>query len=173
MRFCILAAPPANGKSIFWHQEGASPDGVCRAAKAGPARASRCSHEGLAASPEPIAIATVDLGKRLDRFTALDRLSLAVARGWIFGLLGPNGIGKSTTITILTILLDATFGPASVAAYDVAADPVGVRRRIGYVPPLLSADGALRYPSRGTGNGATGRRLHNVRIPRHQSLSTN
>jgi len=90
-----------------------------------------------------VAITTVALSKRFDQFTAIDRLTFDVARGLIFGLLGPNGAGKSTTIKILTTLLDATTGSATVAGFDVATDPVEVRRRIGYVPQLLSADGAL------------------------------
>lgn len=89
------------------------------------------------------AITAVDLSKRFDHFIALDSLSLSVKRGHIFGLLGPNGAGKSTTIKILTTLLDASAGSAIVAGFDVAEHPVEVRRRIGYVPQLLSADGAL------------------------------
>ena len=92
---------------------------------------------------DDFAITTFELSKRFDHFTALDRLSLNVGRGRIFGLLGPNGAGKSTTIKILTTLLDATSGQATVAGFDVAATPVEVRRRIGYVPQMLSADGAL------------------------------
>ncbi|WP_297480919.1 ATP-binding cassette domain-containing protein [Ferrovum sp.] len=56
------------------------------------------------------AIITVDLTKHFDQVTALDRLSLKVRSGLIFGLLGPNGAGKSTTIKILTTLLDASSG---------------------------------------------------------------
>jgi len=90
-----------------------------------------------------LAIQTRDLGKRYDDVVALDALDLDVGRGVIFGLLGPNGAGKTTAIKILTTILDATTGTATVAGFDVAADPVEVRRRIGYVPQLLSADGAL------------------------------
>nr|WP_294866472.1 ATP-binding cassette domain-containing protein [uncultured Pseudogulbenkiania sp.] len=97
----------------------------------------------MAATTNSIAIATVDLCKRFNHVTALDRLTLSVARGQIFGLLGPNGAGKSTTIKILTTLLEASSGRATVAGFDVAAAPIEVRRRIGYVPQLLSADGAL------------------------------
>ncbi|HCE08678.1 MAG TPA: multidrug ABC transporter ATP-binding protein [Oxalobacteraceae bacterium] len=97
----------------------------------------------MADTNQHVAIATVELGKRFDHFFALDRLTLSVARGQIFGLLGPNGAGKSTTIKILTTLLDASTGSARVAGFDVATDPVAVRRRIGYVPQMLSADGAL------------------------------
>lgn len=89
------------------------------------------------------AIATLGLSKRFGDFLALDQLSLTVARGRIFGLLGPNGAGKSTAIKILTTLLDASSGTAAVAGFDVATHPVEVRRRIGYVPQLLSADGGL------------------------------
>jgi ABC-2 type transport system ATP-binding protein len=89
------------------------------------------------------AIVAVDLTKRFGDFTALDRLNLDIGHGLIFGLLGPNGAGKSTTIKILTTLLDASSGSATVAGFDVADDPVEVRRRIGYVPQLLSADGGL------------------------------
>jgi ABC-2 type transport system ATP-binding protein len=89
------------------------------------------------------AIITVDLTKHFDQVTALDRLSLKVRSGLIFGLLGPNGAGKSTTIKILTTLLDASSGSATIAGFDVAKSPIEVRRRIGYVPQLLSADGAL------------------------------
>jgi len=97
----------------------------------------------MPSSGPQVAIATARLCKRYGEFTALDRLDLNVVHGRIFGLLGPNGAGKSTTIKILTTLLDASSGSATVAGFDVAAEPVEVRRRIGYVPQLLSADGAL------------------------------
>ena len=89
------------------------------------------------------AIAMHGVVKRFDEVVAIEGLDLQVAPATIFGLLGPNGAGKSTTIKILTTLLDATAGWATVAGFDVAAQPVEVRRRIGYVPQLLSADGAL------------------------------
>lgn len=89
------------------------------------------------------AITTRHLTKRFGEVTALDGLSLTIPGGQIFGLLGPNGAGKSTTIKILTTLLDATSGSAEVAGFNVATTPIEVRRRIGYVPQLLSADGAL------------------------------
>ncbi|VVE36416.1 ABC transporter ATP-binding protein [Pandoraea eparura] len=89
------------------------------------------------------AIVTKKLSKHFGDLIALDQLSLTVVKGQIFGLLGPNGAGKSTTIKILTTLLNASSGYAEVAGFDVAKAPVEVRRRIGYVPQLLSADGAL------------------------------
>ena len=90
-----------------------------------------------------VAISTQSLSKRYGHFVALDGLNLNVSSGCIFGLLGPNGAGKSTAIKILTTLLDASSGSAEVAGFDVASNPVDVRRKIGYVPQLLSADGAL------------------------------
>ena len=75
--------------------------------------------------------------------TAVDHIDLQVPYGVIFGLLGANGAGKSSTIKILTTLLKPTSGSAVVAGYDIATSPHEVRRRIGYVPQMLSADGAL------------------------------
>jgi ABC-2 type transport system ATP-binding protein len=71
---------------------------------------------------------------------AVDGIDLAVADGEIFGLLGPNGAGKTTTLRILTTLLPADAGSASVAGADVKRDPALVRRRIGYVGQLGGAD---------------------------------
>jgi ABC-2 type transport system ATP-binding protein len=74
---------------------------------------------------------------------AVDGVDLAVARGEIFGLLGPNGAGKTTTIRAITALLPVRPGTISVFGLDVARRKMAVRRLIGYVPQLLSADGAL------------------------------
>jgi ABC-2 type transport system ATP-binding protein len=65
--------------------------------------------------------------------TALHGVSFEVHEGEIFGLLGPNGAGKTTTIGILTTLVGQSGGDAFVAGRDVAADPLGVRQRIGVV----------------------------------------
>jgi len=94
-------------------------------------------------SAEPNAIETIALTRRFGDMTAVDHINLGVPYGQIFGLLGPNGAGKSTTIKMLTTLLDPTSGTAIVAGFDVAKAPAEVRRRIGYVPQMLSADGAL------------------------------
>src|SRR5437660_6437067 len=84
-----------------------------------------------------------DLIKRFGEQTAVDSVSFAVAEGEVFGLLGPNGAGKSTIIKILTTLLPPTSGSASVVGFDVTRQQMAVRRRIGYVPQALSADGNL------------------------------
>ena len=74
---------------------------------------------------------------------AVDRVDLDVAQGEIFGLLGPNGAGKTTTIRAITSLLPVPPGTIEVFGYDVARKPMAVRRAIGYVPQLLSADASL------------------------------
>jgi ABC-2 type transport system ATP-binding protein len=88
-------------------------------------------------------IEVVDLVKRFGEHPAVDTVSFSVNRGEVFGLLGPNGAGKSTIIKILTTLLPLTSGRASVVGYDVTRQAMSVRRRIGYVPQALSADGTL------------------------------
>ncbi len=65
---------------------------------------------------------------------ALDRLDLSAAKGEIVGLLGPNGAGKTTTVKILTCMLPPSSGSARVAGQDVCAQPLEVKRRIGFVP---------------------------------------
>jgi ABC-2 type transport system ATP-binding protein len=64
-------------------------------------------------------------------------VTLTINQGELFGLIGP---GKSTLIKMLTTLLPPTSGSATVAGYDVVTQPSDVRRHIGYVPQLLSAD---------------------------------
>jgi len=88
-------------------------------------------------------IETQSLSKRFGTFVAADAISLTIRRGEIFGLIGPNGAGKSTLIKMLTTLLPPTSGTALIAGYDLVREPAKVRAHIGYVPQLLSADGAL------------------------------
>jgi ABC-2 type transport system ATP-binding protein len=64
---------------------------------------------------------------------AVRGVDLDVEAGELVGFLGPNGAGKTTTLRMLTTLLDPTAGEATVAGCDLRRDPVGVRRRIGYV----------------------------------------
>ena len=80
------------------------------------------------------AIELVGLTKRFGRTLAVNNLSLTIPRGSTFGLLGPNGAGKSTTIKMLMGMLSITAGEARVLGIDVAADPVQVKQRVGYVP---------------------------------------
>ena len=89
------------------------------------------------------AIEIRDLRREFGSVTAVDALSLEVRPGEVFGLLGPNGAGKTTTIKMLITLLPATSGSATVAGHDIAHEARAVRRSIGYVPQLLSSDGAL------------------------------
>jgi ABC-2 type transport system ATP-binding protein len=90
-----------------------------------------------------LAVRTERLTKRFAALTAVDNLSLSVSPGTIFGLLGTNGAGKTTVIKMLTTLLAPTGGIAEVAGLDVVKKPQAVRRRIGYVSQMLSADGEL------------------------------
>src|SRR5919197_2913228 len=64
---------------------------------------------------------------------AVRGVDLEVTAGELVGFLGPNGAGKTTTLRMLTTLLVPTAGEATVAGCDLRKDPVGVRRRIGYV----------------------------------------
>lgn len=89
------------------------------------------------------AIITSDLTRRFETLTAVNRLTLSIEAGTIFGLLGPNGAGKSTTIKMLTTLLPPSSGGGRVAGFDIVREPTRVRRAIGYVPQMVSADGAL------------------------------
>src|SRR5712692_1620569 len=78
-------------------------------------------------------IKTTELTRRFGDLTAVDRLSLEVARGEIFGLVGPDGAGKTTTLRLLCALMDPTSGQAWVAGHDVAREPQAVKDRIGYM----------------------------------------
>ena len=87
--------------------------------------------------PAP-AISAVGLTRRFGRFTAVDDVTFEVERGEIFGYLGANGAGKSTTIRMLTGLLAPTSGAATVAGHDVAAAPESVKSSIGYMSQKFS-----------------------------------
>jgi len=89
------------------------------------------------------AVAITGLTRRFGDQVAVDHLDLTVARGTTFGLLGRNGAGKTTTIKMLITLLPPSEGTATVAGYDVRTQAQQVRRHVGYVPQLLSADGSL------------------------------
>jgi ABC-2 type transport system ATP-binding protein len=78
------------------------------------------------------------LSRRFGDFIAVDNLSFTVQPGEIFGFLGANGAGKSTTIRMLCGLLRPSGGTALVGGIDVAQDPEGVKRRIGYMSQKFS-----------------------------------
>jgi ABC-2 type transport system ATP-binding protein len=78
-------------------------------------------------------IQTTDLTKRFGALTAVDRLTLEIAQGEIFGLVGPDGAGKTTTLRMLCGLLDPTAGQATVAGCDVLSDVDAAKDRIGYM----------------------------------------
>ncbi len=84
------------------------------------------------------AISARALTRRFGAFTAVDRVTFDVARGEIFGYLGANGAGKSTTIRMLTGLVAPTSGEATVAGHDVGADPHAVKSSIGYMSQKFS-----------------------------------
>jgi ABC-2 type transport system ATP-binding protein len=91
------------------------------------------------------------LTRRFGKFVAVDDLSFDVRRGEVFGFLGANGAGKSTTIRMLCGLLTPTSGRAVVDGHDVGPDPEGVKRRIGYMSQrfslyeLLTVDQNIRF----------------------------
>jgi ABC-2 type transport system ATP-binding protein len=84
------------------------------------------------------AIVVSDLTRHFGDFVAVDHLTFEVRQGEIFGFLGSNGAGKSTTIRMLCGLLKPTGGTASVAGIDVGRDPEGVKGRIGYMSQRFS-----------------------------------
>jgi ABC-2 type transport system ATP-binding protein len=84
------------------------------------------------------AIVVSELTRRFGEFLAVDRLTFEVAQGEVFGFLGSNGAGKSTTIRMLCGLLKPTSGTATVGGVDVSRDPEGVKHRIGYMSQRFS-----------------------------------
>ena len=94
------------------------------------------------------------VSKRYGSTRAVRNISFEVRRGEIVGFLGPNGAGKTTTMRILTGFLPPTEGRAIVAGYDVAEDPLEVKKRIGYLPenppvyPEMDVEGYLRFVAR-------------------------
>jgi ABC-2 type transport system ATP-binding protein len=84
------------------------------------------------------AVEARELTRRFGTFTAVDRVTFEVERGEIFGYLGANGAGKSTTIRMLTGLLAPTSGTGRVAGHDLARDPAAVKASIGYMSQRFS-----------------------------------
>jgi ABC-2 type transport system ATP-binding protein len=88
---------------------------------------------GAAMSSTP-AIVVSDLGKRFGDVRAVDQLSFDVQPGEIFGLVGPDGAGKTTTLRMLAGVLTPDSGSATVAGHDVRLDPEGAKRDLSYMP---------------------------------------
>jgi ABC-2 type transport system ATP-binding protein len=84
------------------------------------------------------AVAVNDLSRRFGEFTAVDRISLEVEYGEIFGFLGANGAGKTTAIRMLCGLLSPTGGGGEVAGYDIERQPEMIKRSIGYMSQKFS-----------------------------------
>jgi ribosome-dependent ATPase len=103
----------------------------------------RAGHKELVIAPRPagktdIAIEAKDLTQRFGTFTAVDHVTLSIERGEIFGFLGSNGCGKSTTMKMLTGLLPPTEGTASLFGSSVEAGSLEVRNNLGYMTQAFS-----------------------------------
>jgi ABC-2 type transport system ATP-binding protein len=96
-------------------------------------------------------ISVENLTKRYAAKTAIEGMSFEVQKGEILGFLGPNGAGKTTTMRIITGYMPCTDGTVKVDGFDVADQPLEVRRRIGYLPenpplyPEMSVVGYLQF----------------------------
>ena len=88
-------------------------------------------------------IVTDNLTKRFKNVTAVNELDLAVQRGEIFGLVGPDGAGKTTTIRMLTAIMDPTEGSAFVAGFDTVKQAEQIKKRIGYMAQKFNLYGDL------------------------------
>jgi ribosome-dependent ATPase len=103
----------------------------------------RTGHVELTIPPRPegkaeIVIDAKGLTRRFGEFVAVDHVSLQIERGEIFGFLGSNGCGKSTTMKMLTGLLPPTEGSATLFGQSVEAGSIEVRKRIGYMTQAFS-----------------------------------
>lgn len=129
-----LAAATASGKldDAFTHFQGAG----------------RAQPELLRIPPRqvdgsPVAIEAHDLTLRFGDFTAVNKVSFAIGRGEIFGFLGSNGCGKTTTMKVLTGLMPATEGHASLLGRPVDAGDLATRKRVGFMSQSFSLYGEL------------------------------
>jgi ribosome-dependent ATPase len=108
----------------------------------------RTGHKEVTIPPRPeakseIVIEANGLTRRFGSFTAVDHVSLSIERGEIFGFLGSNGCGKSTTMKMLTGLLPPTEGTATLFGQSVEAGSIEVRNQIGYMTQAFSLYGEL------------------------------
>ncbi len=118
---------------------------------------------GAPSAPPPIR--TLGLTKEYGDLVAVDALDLEVHAGEIFGLLGQNGAGKTTTILMLLGLTEPTYGEARVVGLDPERDPLGVKRRVGYLPDAVGFYGGLT----GRENLRYTTRLNGLRGPEGES----
>jgi len=81
-----------------------------------------------------VAIETFDLTKRFDNTTALERLNLKIKKGDLFGLVGPDGAGKTTILRLLSGILKPTSGTAEVAGFNIIQESEKLKEHIGYMP---------------------------------------
>ncbi len=88
-------------------------------------------------------IETHSLSKRFKTVAAVEGLNLSIRRGEIFGLLGPDGAGKTTTIRMLCAIMDPSEGSARVAGFDTVKEPEEIKKRIGYMAQQFSLYGDL------------------------------
>ncbi|MCC6616451.1 MAG: ABC transporter ATP-binding protein [Anaerolineae bacterium] len=86
---------------------------------------------------ENLVIETHNLTKQYGKFTAVDKLDLQIRRGEVYGLLGPNGSGKTTTILMILGLTEPTSGSVRVLGYDPERNPLSVKARVGYLPDQI------------------------------------
>lgn len=89
-------------------------------------------------------IEIIDLTKKYGNFIALDSLNLKIDKGTVFGFVGQNGAGKSTTFSILATLLAPTSGTAYVNGYNIMKEPKKVRKSIGYMPDFFGVYDQLK-----------------------------
>lgn len=100
-----------------------------------------------------------ELSKRYGSQKAVNKLSLEINRGEIFGLLGPNGAGKTTSILMMLGLTEPDSGSATVCGYDATRNPILIKRKVGYMPdhlgfyPQMTGMENLRYIARLNGLG--------------------
>jgi len=96
-------------------------------------------------------IKTIDLTKQFDKITAINKLSIEVEKGEIFGFLGPNGAGKTTTIKLLIGLLHPTSGEAFIDSKSIIRERLDIKKIIGYIPdqpfvyPKLTGEEFLKF----------------------------
>jgi ABC-2 type transport system ATP-binding protein len=81
-------------------------------------------------------IELTNLSKQFDDYVAVDRLTLSIERGEVFGFLGPNGAGKTTTVRMLTSLIRPTSGQATVLGFEVGQEDQAIRRNVGILTEM-------------------------------------